>query len=1175
MRFDRLTIRAFGQFTDYAIPFDSAKNFHLLFGLNEAGKSTALRAITDFLYGIPARTTDSFLHDNGSLRIEGQLRKSTGETLQFVRRKGMKHTVLDLDGHPISEALVNQYLNGLTKEHFLNMFALDHVRMREGGEGLLQSGGNLGESLFSAASGLTRLRKVLDRLENQSRDIFKKSGKKTPLNKLISEEKELKKAIAERQLKVRNWNALEKSYRDGEEKIEEIKRRLRALRRRKTMLERIKLTLPKLAKLRDLEEKLAALADVPDLPDDAGDRRRAAQNALSNAVRDGQRADEEHKELLRQLSEVRIPDGLFEQTSRIETLFQELAEYQKNRKRIPLLEGKRDQLDAQLTSAMKELDPARADIRQIGRFRLSAEKKETIRQLCKQKPLLDHTRTALQNDLERIGEEQQKKQDQLNALPDQPGSEEIERAVEKARRAGDIESLLSSLEKKLALKQAQIDEAVKRLPLWHGTVWELIGRSFAVLTETVRLNEQKKRALDQSRQKIIDQIHAQEEIAATCRKQIRELDSLAEIPSEAQLTNVRKHRDQGWGLIRNKLERGDWGVSIDAYTGSRAIEDVYEDDVRESDRVADRMRAEAAKVGEKNKYLADSESSRHKIVQLKAEQEQLNRVADQWQDDWNALWATYGITPLSPAEMDEWLVKYEQIRTMVQDSDDCRRELDALNNKKSDLHHLLHDVLKNRVTVSEKDGLEDLISLAEDLIRKTRTALTKRDNLKASLADGRKHEEELTGKLKENSLKRQQWAAAWQDAVAGTSITPSTVPAIAETLLNRYEQLALREDERQRVIIDLEKVRAQVQDFMKKTREMTHLFSIGMDETDCGAAVNRLYQELQKARTDQETLRGLHQRLKRIGVDAKSADQKRKEAEALLTGLIRQAGCTTAGELEKTEQASLFKKQRQSELSQTRKELLQIGDGLSLDELAREAAQIDRNSLAADLDEIGNELEQLEPERSQCEQDHGAVKHEYEEKIQGNSTDAVRAEQEKEGVLAQIAYQTDQYIQLKMASLLLQKGIEQYRNQNQDPILKRAGELFTRLTLRSFTGLTVDYDEKDQPVLMGTHASGGKVPLEGMSDGTKDQLYLSLRLASIEKYAAHNEPIPFIVDDILIHFDDLRAKETLRVLLGLSKRTQVIFFTHHERLVAMMHELASNDEYQLFELNPERASVAK
>lgn len=72
-----------------------------------------------------------------------------------------------------------------------------------------------------------------------------------------------------------------------------------------------------------------------------------------------------------------------------------------------------------------------------------------------------------------------------------------------------------------------------------------------------------------------------------------------------------------------------------------------------------------------------------------------------------------------------------------------------------------------------------------------------------------------------------------------------------------------------------------------------------------------------------------------------------------------------------------------------------------------------------------------------------------------------------------------------------------------------------------------------------------------MSDGSADQLYLALRLASIEQYIEGHEPLPFIVDDILIRFDDKRSAATLKVLAELADKTQVIFFTHHLHLLEL------------------------
>ena len=69
-----------------------------------------------------------------------------------------------------------------------------------------------------------------------------------------------------------------------------------------------------------------------------------------------------------------------------------------------------------------------------------------------------------------------------------------------------------------------------------------------------------------------------------------------------------------------------------------------------------------------------------------------------------------------------------------------------------------------------------------------------------------------------------------------------------------------------------------------------------------------------------------------------------------------------------------------------------------------------------------------------------------------------------------------------------------------------------------------------------------------MSLGTADQLYLALRLATLETYLDRREPLPLVVDDILIQFDNARASATLSALAELSRRTQVLVFTHHEHL---------------------------
>ena len=226
------------------------------------------------------------------------------------------------------------------------------------------------------------------------------------------------------------------------------------------------------------------------------------------------------------------------------------------------------------------------------------------------------------------------------------------------------------------------------------------------------------------------------------------------------------------------------------------------------------------------------------------------------------------------------------------------------------------------------------------------------------------------------------------------------------------------------------------------------------------------------------------------------------------------------------------------------------------------------NLLEGRLAELRLELAEIDENRAKANQAFGVCKKEYEERIQGNSVSAVMATEEKESVLADLSGLCEQYVEKRLAVMILQKSIEYYRSQNQNPILTRAYALFARLTLYSFEGLTVDYNDKDEEVLLGIK-NAERIGIEAMSDGTKDQLYLALRISSIEKYCEENEPIPFIVDDILVHFDNERSKITLEILLELSKKTQIIFFTHHGHLVDLIDETIKSTDYQFIEINKE------
>jgi uncharacterized protein YhaN len=216
-------------------------------------------------------------------------------------------------------------------------------------------------------------------------------------------------------------------------------------------------------------------------------------------------------------------------------------------------------------------------------------------------------------------------------------------------------------------------------------------------------------------------------------------------------------------------------------------------------------------------------------------------------------------------------------------------------------------------------------------------------------------------------------------------------------------------------------------------------------------------------------------------------------------------------------------------------------EGLPLEALLAAARGAERSALQVQLRELEEELERLDDEISDLsaqvrDLEHGLIRYAESEAADYAQNLSVQA--------AEIREQALRYARLKLSSVVLQREVERYREQNQGPVLKRANVLFPRLTLGRFRGLRVGVEER-QIVLL--RDSGQEVPVEGLSEGTRYQLYLALRIASLERYLERNPPLPLVLDDILIHFDDDRAQAALGILGELAERVQILFFTHHAR----------------------------
>jgi len=282
------------------------------------------------------------------------------------------------------------------------------------------------------------------------------------------------------------------------------------------------------------------------------------------------------------------------------------------------------------------------------------------------------------------------------------------------------------------------------------------------------------------------------------------------------------------------------------------------------------------------------------------------------------------------------------------------------------------------------------------------------------------------------------------------------------------------------------------------------------------------------------------------------ADIKIRTAEEQLALLREQAGVETDDELEAAGEKSRIKHELEKELKRLEQELTRNGDGLSVSELEKEASESDIDAIGGELERVSSDIKELQANRDILRDQRQTLQNDINAK--DGSTVAANASEEAEQQLATMVSGVEQYLRLQIAALILEQRIEDYRKKNQAPVLTRAGELFSKLTLGSYANLRDELDNSGKPILLGVRPNDIEVSVDGMSDGARDQLYLALRLATLEQHLSKGEPMPFIVDDILIGFDDNRTRVSIEVLAELASSTQILLFTHHRRVTELASE---------------------
>jgi len=220
----------------------------------------------------------------------------------------------------------------------------------------------------------------------------------------------------------------------------------------------------------------------------------------------------------------------------------------------------------------------------------------------------------------------------------------------------------------------------------------------------------------------------------------------------------------------------------------------------------------------------------------------------------------------------------------------------------------------------------------------------------------------------------------------------------------------------------------------------------------------------------------------------------------------------------------------------------------TVQEARKQLEGLDADALAARADSLRTDLEALRA----AQEDAQDVFRKAEDAVEavGGDGAVARLEEQRQTLLLRMEDGARRHLRQRLGLLVVDAALRRYRDTHRSGMLERASEAFRVMSRDRYSGLAAQPDGTRE-VLVALASEGGSKQASQLSDGTRAQLYLALRIAGYHEFVRNNGPVPFIADDIMESFDDDRTAEAFNLLAKMSETGQVIYLTHHAHLCGM------------------------
>lgn len=1139
MKLDRIILENFGVYARQKFQFDSAP-LVLVYGPNESGKTTALNGLRNAMFGFPARTP-YLTGKTMSAEVFGQL--ADGSTFQFSRKKARKDEVSGKHGPRRLEADdLPALFNNMDLDSYQQLFGFSLEELRAG-EASLKSA-KLSEALAGGGmGGASVLQHLRDELTTSTTALYRSRGA-SQIGTLLNEIRERQDELKSLQVLPQAVDELRNKLRLATQRGEEAKAEYAELHTRLMRAEKLKQAHPKRQALLQIEKKLADVS-VPDGVDATfiaqwSDYAQQQTN-LNQAVQQEQaKLVQEQQAIAMLVSSNAIPDS----SAIVEALGHQAADIPKLRSQLAELKRQHHDAEAGRARALETLgivEPTDAMLN----LTVSAPKRSELEDWAAAYERACHELLSVTAKLESTAD-QLARMDDSNQIEIPDNIATLSELVTKIRDEElETEELIESVCQKCESAEYEISGARLKNRLndcptldysWPVPTSQDVARFLRSFEEQQRSTTQIEREI----QKLQAECTAAE-------RELRELERDGEQSTWGELRQVAAERDQ---VVSNWID--DLSEPLIACSITPEQQKLRLQQLRLLFQRSDGLLQEIVDTAETLAKISQAQKQVQKIndditiLRQQLSQEAARRA--ELEQQWLEAWKNCPFTPLSPDLMSSWVVEFEAWSRVAAALDIERRKLVT---RRATIKQLRSELIDQWPTVIEFEapwnGLLEQLEKWTQVARVSQSETARRSAVQTMLTELEQRHEVLTKEKLELELTYKQWLA--------TNGLPAAWPLAQVTVLvDGVDRLKRDLQTLKRSEAQIEELTARVTSFETKVRELA-------SESDLQAfapesLAERWLAALQSSRKDAAERAKLSASIEHRTARLEEMTARLADIECRLAGLS--ASVTDArGKLDRPAFDALMERAQQA--TQLRIESNEILSSIAvlagkepIESFVAALSEVEESQLALQVIEIKRSLAQCETAREQADQEVGALASQLEQLAKSDA--AQRSGQRLHALRGQLSELAEQWVVSRLAQELLSRCIDRFTTDHEPVLLQLTHQFLSKLTGGRYT--SVDHAAGTDGSFCVRNARGEAIEPSKLSTGTREQLYLAIRMAFITHYTEQHEPLPVLMDDCFVNFDDARTRLALQTLLGWKDSVQTILLSCHGRVVQQLAELA-------------------